>query len=251
MSTSDLRADFERDGFVSLPGFLGPEEIAEARENLERFIRDVVPTMSSTEVYRENVNDESTLKQLQKMGEHDSWFGELMRGERFCGLAESLLGEPARPVNLQYFNKPPGVGQPTPPHQDGYYFHLKPNHAVTMWLALEDVGEEQGCVRYVRGSNHFGMRAHGKSGTLGFSQGILDFGIPNDLENEVAFPCKAGHLIAHHSLTIHRADGNRTTERTRQALGFVYFAESCGEDVAAKRAYQERLDAELKSKGAV
>lgn len=49
--------------------------------------------------------------------------------------------------------KPPRIGKGTPPHQDGYYFMLEPNEAVTMWMALEDVNEENGCVRYVKESH--------------------------------------------------------------------------------------------------
>ena len=55
------------------------------------------------------------------------------------------IQEKAIPKNLQYFNKPAGVGKPTPPHQDGYYFMLKKHNAVTCWLALEKVDEENGC----------------------------------------------------------------------------------------------------------
>ena len=252
-STQELNDEFDRDGLVSLPAFLSSDEVAELRRHLDRFIAEVVPTMPDSEVYCEVPGDRSTLKQLQKLGDYDPWFGELIGGgdSRFALLAESLLGESVRPVNLQYFNKPAGVGQPTPPHQDGFYFHLKPSKAITMWLALEDVSPEQGCVNYVRGSHRLGMRWHGRTGTLGFSQGIMDFGAPNDVENAQSFPCQAGHLLAHHSLTIHWADGNVSEDRSRQALGLVYFAESCEVNEQTKAAYQRQLDQELKLAGKI
>lgn len=248
-----LSDDFERDGLVSIAAFLDQSEVADTQHNLKRFIADVVPTMPDTEVYCEVPGDRSTLKQLQKMGDHDPWFGDLIGGKdsKFAALAEMLLGESVRPVNLQYFNKPAGVGQPTPPHQDGFYFHLKPSNAITMWLALEDVTPEQGCVNYVRGSHHYGMRWHGRTETLGFSQGIMDFGAPNDIDNAESFPCQAGHLLAHHSLTVHWADGNVSPNRSRQALGLVYFAESCRVNEQTKAAYQRQLDDELKRVGKV
>jgi len=251
-SRSRLQEEFDRDGYVSIPGFFDTDEIETIRENKERFIRDVVPSMSETEVYYDNKDDLSTLKQLQNMGKHDSFFGNLLAAEsKLSRLAEVCLGESMEPKNLQYFNKSPSVSTPTPPHQDGYYFHLTPNLAVTMWIALEDVAPEQGCVNYVQGSHRYGMRSHGKSGTLGFSQGILDFGIPNDLEHKRSFPCKAGHIIAHHSLTIHWADANTSGDKSRQALGAVYFAERCKIDQKARAAYQARLDAELKGAGKI
>ena len=46
-------------------------------------------------------------------------------------------------MNLQYFNKSPGANKPTPPHQDGYYFMITPCEAVTMWLALDEVDDEE------------------------------------------------------------------------------------------------------------
>jgi phytanoyl-CoA hydroxylase len=240
-----LANKFAEQGYVSLPGFLAPEEVAEANDHQRRVIDELVPSLPSDIVYYEDKSEPSTLKQIQKLFEHDQYFHRLMFGSRFERLAEILLGESVVGKNMQYFNKPPEIGQPTPPHQDGYFFMLKPNHAITMWLALEDVGEPQGCVRYVSGSHKHGMRAHGRSGVLGFSQHILDFPTPNDRDNEIAFPCKAGHLIAHHSLTIHRADGNSTKDKSRQALGFIYYGSSAREDERAHTEYQLRLANEL------
>ena len=153
------------------------------------------------------------------------------------------------PKNMQYFNKPPGIGQPTPPHQDGYYFMLAPCEAVTMWFALEDVDEENGCVRYVPGSHKHGMREHARTQTLGFSQGIVDYPTVADRESELAFPAKPGDLLVHHALTIHRADGNRSTTRTRRALGFIYYSDRAREDVEAHAAYQRRLAEDMKAAG--
>lgn len=71
---------------------------------------------------------------------------------------------------------------------------LNPPKAVTMWLPLEKVDKENGCVRYIKGSHLKGPRPHGRTQTLGFSQGILDFSQEKDLVNEVAFPAKPGDL---------------------------------------------------------
>jgi phytanoyl-CoA hydroxylase len=89
------------------------------------------------------------------------------------------------------------------------------------------------------------MRPHGRTKTLGFSQGITDFGTDEDMQNEIAFPAKPGDLLVHHSLTIHRANGNTSANRTRKALGLIYFGESAREDVLAKKAYQDKLQQEM------
>lgn len=243
-----LKEDFDRDGYVFIPGFLDENEIADIRARFEKFIETKVPEMPSKFVFYEDKDDTSTLKQLQDIQHYDDFFAGVLNGGEFEKIAETLLEDKAIGKNLEYFNKPPKIGKPTPPHQDGYYFMLKPNNAVTMWMALEDADEANGCVYYIKGSHKTGMRPHGRTSTLGFSQGITDYG-DADHAVEIPFPAKPGDLLVHHSLTIHRAGGN-TTERSRKALGLIYFAESAKEDVEAKKAYMEKLSAERQQKEA-
>jgi len=175
---------------------------------------------------------------------HDAFFKDVLNNGKFKQLAEMLLDDQVIGKNLEYFNKPPVIGKPTPPHQDGYYFMLDPSVAVTMWMALEPADEENGCVKYIKGSHLKGMRPHGRTKTLGFSQGIVDFGTDDDKQNEVSFPAKPGDLLVHHSLTVHFAGGNSSATRSRKALGLIYFGESAREDVEAKKAYQMKLQEE-------
>jgi phytanoyl-CoA hydroxylase len=242
--------EFDKDGFVALRQFGHGEELADLMANVDRFIRDVVPNMPLEQVYYEDKNNRATLKQIQLMGDYDPYFRDLFVASRFREVAEQLLDGPVVPKNLQYFNKPPGIGQPTPPHQDGYYFMLDPCEAVTMWFALDQVDEENGCVRYISGSHHRGMRQHARTETLGFSQGITDFSAVNR-EQEVAMPAQPGDLLVHHAMTIHRADGNHSQDRSRRALGFVYYSQRAKEDASTLQAYQRKLDEEMASAGRI
>jgi phytanoyl-CoA hydroxylase len=251
LAESAIRDSFEADGYVAMPGFLDAAALATLNANLERYIRDIVPSLPPEHVFYEDKARPETLKQLQVMHDYDPYFAELFGGGPFERLAETLLNDRVVCKNLQYFNKPPGVGQPTPAHQDGYYFKLDPCEALTMWLALDDVDEENGCVRYVRGSHRRGMRPHARTGVLGFSQGITDYSQAGDAANEIAFPAKPGDLLAHHALTIHRADGNRSATRNRRSLGFIYYAQRAREDQAVVEAYQSRLRAELAAAGRI
>lgn len=243
----EWRRRFRNDGFILLPGFLDPDEVALSKRHLDDIITNHTPNMPPESAFYEDPADPATLKQIQHLYNYSGYFHAMMFGSRFEALASILLDDAVVPKNMQYFNKPPLVGKPTPPHQDGYYFMLEPNEAVTMWLGLDAVDEENGCVRYVKGSHLGGMRPHGRSGVLGFSQGMTDFGTAGDLSREVWFPTGPGDLLVHHSLTIHRADGNRTADRSRRALGFIYYAAGAREDVKRKQEYQEKLREELRS----
>ncbi|WP_285059960.1 phytanoyl-CoA dioxygenase family protein [Pedobacter ginsengisoli] len=242
--TKDLRENFIKDGYVFLPGFLSPVEVEAIKQNFDRVITEIVPVMQARHVFYEGPEKKaSTLKQLIDIQDYDAFFKEKLSTGKFKDLAAFLLEDKVIGKTLEYFNKPPLIGKPTPPHQDGYYFMLNPSVAVTMWMALEPADEENGCVKYIRGSHLKGMRPHGRTQTLGFSQGITDFGTAADLEEEISFPANPGDLIIHHSLTIHQAGANGSG-RSRKALGLIYFGESAREDLEAKSAYQKKLQEE-------
>lgn len=244
--------DFERDGYIMVDPLFSADKIAEINNELARFINHVVPNMPKARVYYEDINDKTSLKQIQHIFEYDPYFAKLMNSSVVRDIAEHLLQDKVRPINMQYFNKPAGIGQATPAHQDGYYFHLNPCAAVTGWLALEPVDEENGCVRYVRGSHKTeSFRSHGFTGVLGFSQGITDFGTEQDKHNTVSLPGQAGTFLMHDARTIHLAGANTSPTRSRQALGFIYYAERAKEDLQSRKRYQAALDKSLHDSGKI
>lgn len=238
----DLLEAFTADGYVRIDPLFDDAEMADINAEVARYIRDVVPAMPAERVYYEDKSDKSSLKQIQKMFEYDEYFRTMMQDGPVRRVAETVLQDDVVPVNMQYFNKPAGTGQATPPHQDGYYFHLTPCEAVTGWLALEAVDENNGCIHYVRGSHRRQeFRPHGQTGVLGFSQGMTDFGTEEDLRQAVSLPGPAGTFLMHHARTIHWAGANQSGTRSRRALGFIFYAARARPDVAAQQAYQKNL----------
>ncbi len=227
---------FDRDGYAVVPQFLAGEEFAELRENLDRYIRDVVPTLPDSDAFYQDRGRPGTLKQMQHMGGNDPFFAGYARHPRWVRLAEDLLGEAVEAKEPEWFNKPPDTLHPTPPHQDNYYFNLKPANAATIWLALDPVDEENGCLRYVAGAHKRGLRPHAATSVLGFSQGISDFG-PDDEAREVAIHLQPGDAAVHHCEIIHRADPNQSATRHRRAFAMVMYGESCRLDEEAHQRY--------------
>ncbi|MEP7272427.1 MAG: phytanoyl-CoA dioxygenase family protein [Acidobacteriota bacterium] len=234
-----VKREFDRQGYVVTREFLDADEVQELRQEIERYIVESLPRVPPQDVYFEVNGDPATIKQLVRMSEYDSYFERLLASEPFVKLAELLVGETVIGKNMQWFNKPIGSSRATPPHQDGYYFMLTPNEAITMWLALDEVGEDNGCVRYVKGSHLRGLRMHERTDTPGFSQAIVDYGL-DDAQNEVAIEALPGDLLVHHSLTIHRADANRS-QRRRRALGMIYYSSAANEDSQRLQEYQREL----------
>lgn len=244
-----LKNRFDRDGYVVIQGFLTFQELSEVKRELDRYITERLPKIPSSDAYFEDRLNPSTLKQMARIKQHDSYFADLIARRKWKGLAETLLGDDVLEFELEWFNKPPGAGKPTPAHQDGFYFMLDPNEALTMWLALDSVDESNGCLRYVPGSHRKGLRLHCRTETLGFSQGIVDFG-DEDRNSEVPIPAQPGDLLVHHSLTIHRADGN-PTERHRRSLGLIYHSAKARHDQQKVSEYQKQLNIELAAAGRI
>ena len=161
---------FNRDGYVALTGFLAADEVAETREAVARLIRDRVPHLAREQVFYEELGQPDTLKQILGLYNHDSFFKRLMFGSKFEKTGRTAPAGPRRRQKHAVLQQAAKIGKATPPHQDGYYFMLDPCEALTMWLALEEVDEENGCVRYVRGSHLVPLRPHGRTQTLGFSR---------------------------------------------------------------------------------
>lgn len=239
--SEQIKAAFDAYGYVVLRGFLSEDEVAHTRRELDRYVAEVIPHIPVDAVFYEDKADKSTLKQLPNMQEHDAYFEQLLRGDTpFYRLATLLVGG-VEGRNVQLLRKPPAVGLPTPPHQDGYYYMIQPVEGLTMWLGLDVADAENGGLRYVKGSHKLGLRPHARTQTLGFSQGITDYGNAYDLEHEDMFTAEPGDLLVHHALTVHRADGNRSTDRARAALGFVYLSDQVEENADGLAAYRKQL----------
>lgn len=239
MDYSALKKDFDRDGFVTVRQLLSKEEFAELTRELDRYIKEIVPTLPDADAFYVDKSRPSTLKQMQHM-QIDPYFRDYTQQPKWLALAEELLGEKVLCEYPEWFNKPPGEEAPTPPHQDNYYFCLNPPQVITVWMALDKVNQENGCVRYVRGSHRKGIRPHGRSAILGFSQGILDFS-DEDRAQEVLTDLEPGDVIVHHGNTIHRAEPNRSTDRHRRAFAMVIKGVSAQRDMVAYQRYQDAV----------
>ena len=226
---------YDQHGFVIVRQFLPAAELSQLKSELDRYIRDVVPTLPDTAAFFEDRSRPETLKQMQHMG-GDPFFRSYVRNSRWVELAETLVGESAACDQPEWFNKPPGTNHVTPPHQDNYYFCLAPSNVLTIWLALDKVDAENGCLRYVAGSHQEGYRKHARSRILGFSQGIVDY-TSDDFTRERPILLEPGDAVAHHGMTIHRADANHSTTRHRRSFAMVFRGVSCQRDDIAYNRY--------------
>ena len=94
---------FKEDGYFVKNEMFDSEELKEIKDQLELYIDEVVPKMPENQIYYDQKNQKESLKQIQKMFEHNTFFNDLIHG-RIYELAGKLLGENPKVINLQYLS---------------------------------------------------------------------------------------------------------------------------------------------------
>ena len=145
-------------------------------------------------------------------------------GKRFAGIARDLMNVTSvRLWHDQALYKEPG-GRHTDIHQDsGYWPVSNPAFTTTMWLALNDVPREKGCLYFYPGTH--------KSGKVEYVDIFKNPHRPEGLaENEKIYtPLNAGDCTFHSGLTYHGALENQTTEM-REGMTIIYLDEKSAFD---------------------
>lgn len=215
------KIDFYREnGFVQVDNVISEEELAELRQYL-------VEVMTDDGGQKSLATDKSggayfrVLNQKVNVWRDHGGMGKFSMNERFARMAMELSG--ADGIRLFHDHglwKMPGDSKPTPWHQDMPYWPMNEIGALSIWLTLDDVDEENGCMMFVP-----------KSHTAGKLQGI-DFINPQDIKDfvrgteiekqqPVKVPLKAGSCTFHHGLTFHFAHAN-VTDNPRRVLAIIF-----------------------------
>lgn len=133
---------------------------------------------------------------------------------RLRGLVAGLLGQPALLATDQIFMKPPHFGSAKPYHQDNFYFRLSPpDQALTAWIALDEVDEHNGCLRYIAGSHQGPILPHAPIPDEPYN--LVPDPALIDLRLEELAPVGKGGVIFHHSKVLHTSHRNES-ERWRR-----------------------------------
>jgi phytanoyl-CoA hydroxylase len=234
MDITALKNEFDTNGFLHIRGFMDVNEVDSLAAEFDRFVAEIVPTLPRTQAMYENYDDPSTLKQIMNMEQEDSVFDKLLNDPRLIELTSALLNDEVAPQQVEAFIKAPLKGTPTPAHQDGYYFCLLPNEALTVWLPIGNIDASNGALCYIKGSHKGDIMPHNASGVLGFSQGLSDSDFGSG--EKVVCAVEKGDCLIHHSRTIHYAAGN-SSERPRRSLGLIYFASRAHQNPTLREAY--------------
>ena len=102
----------------------------------------------------------------------------------------------------------------TPWHQDLVYWPMNEPGALSAWIPVDDVDENNGCMKFVPGSHKLGKLT---GIDLVNPQDIFEFTEGTDVSEKraVIVPLKKGSCTFHHGLTFHYAHANKTDKPRR------------------------------------
>lgn len=225
MLNEEQIARFHRDGFVKGTRVLSDEEIETLRAETLRIIegRD---GLEKKPVQLANIGKpENPVWQIVNIWMASEPFAELVHQSQIGEEIAQLSG--AREVRLwhdQIQYKPAQTGGANMWHQDSPYWPpLEPKERqLTAWVALDDVDEDNGCMKMVPGSHQWGDQ-------VAFLHTLKSFDAMPDEWNGHALkvlscPVQRGEVHYHHALTWHGSGENRSG-RPRRAIALHYMTE--------------------------
>jgi phytanoyl-CoA hydroxylase len=243
--TPEQRAQYDRDGFLILTGFVETRSCdrlrARAEELVQAFDPGRITSIFSTKEQNRLSDDyflnsgdkvrfffeedaflpDGSLKHgkegsVNKIGhalhDLDPVFSEFSRTPEIAQLITDLGIE--RPLLLQgmYIFKQPKIGGEVTCHQDSTFLYTEPAEIAGLWFALEDATLENGCLWAIPGGHKLGL----KSRWLRSPEGGMKFEVfdshPWPEEKLVPLEVSKGSLIILNGLLPHKSLANRSTK---------------------------------------
>jgi hypothetical protein len=206
-------AAFPINGFMALSRITSNEDVDFIRATLLRLFAQQVGRAEGMLFDFAGTDEEGGPARLPQILEPRNFVPELVKTEFFRNaeqLAKRLLGPQARFVADHTLLKPARDGAETPWHQDDAYLPGDVDRArISIWMPLQRVNEENGCLGYIAGSHKWDVLPHrwisgdGRIPALECHTGF-------DPSRVVLCPLPAGGCTAHLNRTLHWAGPNRS-----------------------------------------
>jgi len=243
MLSTQQQTQFTRDGYVVLPGFKSPDQIARLRVRAGQIVDAFDPPQSraifttndqlaATDNYflgsdntircffeEEAFGPDGQLRQakalsINKIGhalhDLDPVFEQFSRDPKLAEVARELGLADAKVWQSMYIFKQPGIGGEVHWHQDATFFETTPVTVTTFWFALEDATIENGCLWVEPGGHRGPMRERFVRNGDQIQMEKLDATPwPSD-STAVPLEAKAGSLVCFHGLLPHYSAPNRS-----------------------------------------
>jgi len=226
--------EFREQGFVVAPR-LAPLEVLEALQRLANghLAEDLAPIEFEVDVQYpgapkgHDAPGANTARRLLQAYSRDQAFRQWATSDGVKTRLQALLECDEVRLSQCHHNcvmtKQPGFSSATLWHQDNRYWSFDQENLVSVWLALTDEDEQNGCLCVIPGSHRMTISPECFDSAL-----FLRTDAPVNrhmIAASVAVPLRAGDVLFFHSRLFHAAGRNETDE-TKLSLVYTYHAES-------------------------
>jgi phytanoyl-CoA hydroxylase len=210
MIYKNVKKKLDSRGWIVIKNFLSKKEINKYKKIIYNFLKKNHLKYKGRYInYAENSRDFKKINSFHKL-EACTSVKKFFNKSKINNLSYHLLGDLAPELRAsELFNKPKFCGLKASPHQDDYYWNVKNNRGMTMWIALDKADRSNGSVYYYTGSHKKGLLPHKASFGKGTSQTIANETIFKKFKKEYV-KLNEGDLVVHNSLVIHGSDENKS-----------------------------------------
>lgn len=207
---------FQAEGFLAVPALCEPGELDRIRAILRGLFEQQAGRDEGNQLDMLSL-DRAGCGMIQPQIVTPSLYAPALLRTAYFGrvraLARQLLGDDAQFLFDHSILKPAGKVAATPWHQDEahnddpYFRHEQ----ISFWMPLQDVSEDNGCMRYVPGSQRGPLLPHRSPGDDWRIHALECLSGSFDESAAVARPVPAGTCILHAGRTLHAALPNRSS----------------------------------------
>jgi phytanoyl-CoA hydroxylase len=206
-SSDRKREEYRRDGYVVERKVIDAQLVEEARSHIDWLLRKH-PDTRPEQLHNDLMRD-------------DPFWVRLVADDRLLDVAERFIGPDIALFASHYIAKRPFDGQAVLWHQDGGFWPLEPMQVVTLWLSLDDVDAENGCLRVIPGTHRLELQAsHERKDVDNVLGAEMDLARVDE-EKAVDVDLRPGDVEIHHPNLIHGSHAN-TSSRWRRGLTIRY-----------------------------
>jgi len=227
--TKEQLDHYKSRGYISPVSALTSTEAKEIREEIEKIEKDWPGALEG--INRNYVHLISPI------------FNKICLNKNILDAVESIIGKNILICGTTLFVKNPNEKGYVSFHQDAKYIGLEPHNWVTVWLAVTDANEHNGCMRMLPGSHKENLKTHeqkfDENNLLTRGQTITN--VP--IEKTEPIILKAGQVSLHHPTIVHGSGLNKSNDRrigfviqsyigtnVNQVIGKMYVQKARGED---------------------
>jgi phytanoyl-CoA hydroxylase len=170
--------------------------------------------------YSSGDEEQKVVRRLRQVYSRDIRFKSWMQNEALRPVLQQILDDQVVLVTAHHnsiMTKMPYVSSPTSWHQDRRYWRYSDDNLVSVWLALDDETQDNGVLEFIPASHKMDFGVEQFDDKKYFSKEHRKN--TEIIKSKISSDLKKGDVVLFHSLLLHRANKNSTSNTK---ISFVY-----------------------------